>query len=267
MVRYLFYPLRRNMTLYVQKGHPMPDSNACQLVLKYLLLNKDVFVKAFHNRLYSFSSGSKFSEVADALQDWFATAQSALQAYDPDATEVHPHPHTHTRSLTHSLTCTHIHTFNYQGDPPYDPKKVLKNLVDHDGLYNILGNTIIAFMSMKPQPYLKHALASKRNFWHVPTYKRAVTFVFLVRYVLGFKSQNQWKKFTSADYKLNTRCFKRFCTLEHKVFEKSDTYHELPDARESDYGEPLKRKSSSSFSERSPVKHKFVFNDDSTDED
>ena len=177
------------------------------------------------------------------------------------------HTHTLAHSLTHSLACTHIHTFNYQGDPPYDPKKVLKNLVDHDGLYNILGNTIIAFMSMKPQPYLKHALASKQNFWHVPTYKRAVTFVFLVRYVLGFKSQNQWKKFTSADYKLNTRCFKRFCTLEHKVFEKSDTYHELPDARESDDGEPLKRKSSSSFSESSPVKRRFVINDDSTDED
>ena len=43
----------------------------------------------------------------------------------------------------------------------------------------------------------------QEHFWMVPVCKRAMTFVFLVRYVLGYKSQMQWKKFTEEDYKLN----------------------------------------------------------------
>ena len=199
--------------------------------------------------------------MADALKDWFATAEKAFKDWsDDDDDEVHPHIHTH--SLTHTLT----HSYTRQGDSAYDPKKALKKLKDVDGLYNILGNTVIAFMREKPQPFLVNALDSKQHFWRVPTFKRAVTFVFLIRYVLGFKSQNQWKRFTSADYKLNTRCFKRWCDLEHKVFDQSEAYHKLPEATESDE-EVLKRKVSSSFSDSSPVKRKFVINDDSTDED
>ena len=215
-----------------------------------------------NNRLYAFSSGSKFAEVSDALQDWIATAEKAFNDYESgdDDDEVHSRTHTYTNALTHS------HAHLCQGDPVYDPKKALKQLKDVDGLYNILGNTVIAFMREKPQPFLKDALASKQNFWRVPTFKRGVTFVFLIRYVLGFKSQNQWKRFTSADYKLNTRCFKRWNALEHKVFEQSEAYNDLPEATEPEE-EVLKRRASSSFSESSPVKRKFVINDDSTDED
>jgi len=52
------------------KGHPLANSNCCQLILKYLLTNQDDFVKSFHNRVYSFSSGTKFAIVCKKLSDW-----------------------------------------------------------------------------------------------------------------------------------------------------------------------------------------------------
>ena len=48
----------------------MPQTNACQLVLKYMLMNKKTFTKAYHDRLYYFSSGSKFMEVSGRLNKW-----------------------------------------------------------------------------------------------------------------------------------------------------------------------------------------------------
>ena len=116
-------------------------------------------------------------------------------------------------------------------------------------MYSILGDTIIAFMKEKPTPYLKGALLSKvrestgflfllyspyvcdnqDHFWRVPVFKRALTFVFLVRYVLGYKSQQQWKKFTCDDYKLNQRCFKRWSTHEANIFSLSAEYLKLTD--------------------------------------
>ena len=48
----------------------MPETNACQLVLKYMLMNKKTFSKAYHDRLYYFSSGSKFMEISEHLNKW-----------------------------------------------------------------------------------------------------------------------------------------------------------------------------------------------------
>ena len=87
-----------------QKGHPMPESNACQLVLKYLLMNKETFVKAFHNRVYAFSSGSKFGEISGELMDWMRTAQKVFDSFKTTNDGVITHTHTHTHSHTHSHT-------------------------------------------------------------------------------------------------------------------------------------------------------------------
>ena len=77
------------------KGHPLSTSNCCQLVLKYLLMNQDDFVKAFHNRVYSFSSATKFSTVALKLMEWIKTTS-----------EVSPQPHTLLILTSFDLTCT-----------------------------------------------------------------------------------------------------------------------------------------------------------------
>ena len=54
----------------LQTYHLMPETNACQLVLKYLLMNTKTFSKAYHDRLYYFSSGSKFMEISGHLNKW-----------------------------------------------------------------------------------------------------------------------------------------------------------------------------------------------------
>ena len=66
----------------------MPASNACQLVFKYLLMNPHLFVKAFHNRVYAYSSGSKFLEVSGKLAEWIESNQKTLDAYDSAEEEV-----------------------------------------------------------------------------------------------------------------------------------------------------------------------------------
>ena len=46
------------------RGHPMPESNSCQRLLKYMLLNRVAFVKTYHDRMFCFSSGTKFVVVS-----------------------------------------------------------------------------------------------------------------------------------------------------------------------------------------------------------
>jgi len=141
-------------------------------------------------------------------------------------------------------------------------------LVDHNGLHNILGNAIIAFMEAKPTPFGALALKSKKHFWRVRPYKRALTFVFLMRYVLGHKSQRQWKKFKVSDLKFNSRCFTRWLDNDDAIFAKSTKFNDLPDTYQDACG---KRKWSTSsdvtFSEESPTKRVFVVDDDSTDDE
>ena len=141
--------------------------------------------------------------------------------------------------------------------------------MDINGLYAILGDAIISFMEVKPTPYGALALKSKRHFWLVSPYKRALTCVFLMRYMLGLKSQQQWKKFKMSDLKFNTRCFRRWIQRENQIFPRSKKFNELP----ADYIVPFTNRRSVStssevtFSEESPCKTAYKVRDDSTDEE
>jgi hypothetical protein len=53
-----------------QAAHPMPATNAAQLVLKYLLMNKPLVVKSWRNRIYYFSSGTLFGNITNDLRLW-----------------------------------------------------------------------------------------------------------------------------------------------------------------------------------------------------
>ena len=127
---------------------------------------------------------------------------------------------------------------------------------------------MIAFMSLKPEPFLRNALLSKEHFWEVPAYKRGMTFVFLTRFMLGFSSQRMWKKFTAADLKINTRCFRRWVAKEAEIFPFCDKYNALADTFKLPpriaKRKPLEPPVSTSDS---PVKKNYVVADDSTDED
>jgi len=114
------------------------------------------------------------------------------------------------------------------------------------------------------------ALKSQTHFWEVPIYKRALTFVFMMRYFLGHESQRQWHRFSVRDLKFNTRCFKRWVDHEFDILKESKELNSLPE----DYENPLvkaksKRSNMSSdhLSSESPVKRRFIVKDDSTDEE
>ena len=143
-------------------------------------------------------------------------------------------------------------------------------LIDHNGLFAFLGDAIISFMEAKPTPYGALALKSKRHFWMVSPYKRALTFVFLMRYMLGRKSQQQWKKFKMSDFKFNTRCFNRWNKNEQDIVKQSPKFNKLDEDYTVPHGGKRKAVSTSSdvtISEESPLKRVFVVGDDSTDDD
>ena len=169
----------------------MPDAKSSQLVLKYMLVNRHLFVKSYHNRVYSYSSGSKFKDVAEPLVKWL-DQQKKRRRRDPTLP---------------------------------NEKRTLKLLNDVFNLHRIVGDVIISFIKAKPQPFLSNALKvlglglgfnpgeythtsfhlhthynttqSKDHFWSIiHPFKPCMTFVFLVRFVLGYKSQHQWRKFS-----------------------------------------------------------------------
>ena len=69
-----------------------------------------------------------------------------------------------------------------------------------------------------------------------------------------------------SDYKFNTRCFKRWVEKEDKVFAQSTMFMQLPERDAA--GTPVrKRPATSEMSSDSPMKRRFVVNDDSTSDD
>ena len=224
----------------------MPSCNSCQLVLKYMLMNKNTFIKAYHNRLYAFSSGSKFDEVMGPLSKWLEKHQALRDKWSAD------------------------NATSNQSNPHFNPRRALKRIENINGLYDILGNVLIDFMEVKPTPFLTNALASKDDFWNVPAWKRAMTFVFLVRYVLGYVSQGQWKKFTEQDLKINTRCFRRWKLKDEEIFNNCTKFQDMPDRPSPRRLKTVPKKSKrtgASLSSDSPVKRCYVVGDDSTDDD
>ena len=73
---------------HTQRGRPMPDSNACQMVLKYMLMNRADFIKAYHDREYYYSSGTKFAECIGALQAWVDKLQEARASSDEEVSHM-----------------------------------------------------------------------------------------------------------------------------------------------------------------------------------
>ena len=78
---------------------------------------------------------------------------------------------------------------------------------------------------------------------------------------------NQWKKFSSKDYKLNKRSFQRWLEKENEIFEKSKELAKLPEhlsPTKTNLRRKRKLMSDSELSTDSPMKRVFVVADDST---
>ena len=123
------------------------------------------------------------------------------------------------------------------------------------------------FMELNPQPF-PNAVLSKEDFWFVPTWKRALLFMFLVRSLLDMEAQKPWNKFLQSDLKFNKRMVNRFSRVEADIFEYSDKYNDLPPT----YVEGPKNKKKRKLIQLtqvsdSPIKTRFTCGDTSTDDD
>ena len=142
-------------------------------------------------------------------------------------------------------------------------------LQDVNKLHELVGNVIYDFIDRKKAPFL-NATLSKQNFWRVPSWKRAMIFVSVSRYIIGMSGQMQWKKFCHSDYKFNVRMFKRWIKSEKAVMVASSSFSALSEtASPSKIKWRKKNKSvpSSPSGTDSPMKKRCVVADESTDED
>jgi len=99
---------------------------------------------------------------------------------------------------------------------------------DKDGqLYEIVGDCMTTFMKTHTTVF-PNALVSVTDFWRIPSWKRAMVFVFLTRFMYGMDGQKQWRNFSIKDYKLNFRLFKKWLQVEKDVMEASSNFKSLP---------------------------------------
>ena len=142
---------------------------------------------------------------------------------------------------------------------------------DVDGLHGLIGETLFKFLSEKRHAF-PNATISQEDFWSIPAFKRAMVWVFLLRFLLGMQGQKQWKNFSLRDYKLNLRAFHRWMQKDKLIMENCPSFKKLPvkkpalTKRTGKKG--AKRKSGGSTSESSaPYKRSLAVSFDSTDED
>ena len=152
-----------------------------------------------------------------------------------------------------------------------DPEVVFRKLKDVDGLYAVIGDTMFLFMKIKSNIF-PNATLSKEDFWLNRRFKRAMTWVFLLRHVLGFKSHKQWNNFSEKDYKLNTRAFKRWSEKERQIMEASPLYRAMPNEFDASVaGDKAYKKRKAvplvGSATESPKKKVFVVGDDTTTEE
>ena len=167
----------------LMRGKPALSSNACQLVLKYLLLNEEKLAKTWRNRLYFYSSGSVFADLGGDLVQWLDNNEPESAAW-------------------------------------------LRQLKNENGLFPILGDLIMKFIEKRGQPF-PFALASKKDFWLISSWKRAMIFVFGLRHFFKMSAQKSWDKFLRKDYNFNTRAFRRYLEHDKEIITSCASYEEM----------------------------------------
>ena len=142
-----------------------------------------------------------------------------------------------------------------------------------DGLHELVGNVMFQFLDEKRNAF-PNATISKQDFWITPAYKRAMTWVFLLRFLLGMTGQKQWKNFDIYDYKLNVRAFHRWMAKDKEIMSTCSAYENLPAKKPANARRVLRkgrkrgRKNCPSTSEASPpYKRTITISLVSTDEE
>ena len=149
-------------------------------------------------------------------------------------------------------------------------KKWIRQIKNEHDLWELIADAMFEFMKLNQQPF-PNVTCSKEDFWLVPTWKRAMLFLFLSRFLLEMPAQKPWNKFVHTDIKFNMRAIKRYLAVDEYIFEYCDDFVQLPDVHDqTNEKAPKKRKISMLVSDGqsdSPVKRTFEVQDASTEED
>lgn len=103
---------------------------------------------------------------------------------------------------------------------------------DDEGLWENIGDAIVEFVlriSKKTKAHFGMGSESRELFLTVPTWKRAMVYMHLLRYVLGKPNMKAWDKFDIKDYKTNVRAVDRYSKLDVKILKKSPKFLKLPE--------------------------------------
>ena len=109
---------------------------------------------------------------------------------------------------------------------------LLLQLSDEDGLWEAVGDSIVEFVqriSKKTKAHFGMGSESQELFLTVPTWKRAMVYMHLLRYVLGKPNMKAWDKFDVRDYKGNVRAVNRYSKLDLAILKRSPKFRSLPE--------------------------------------
>jgi hypothetical protein len=116
----------------------------------------------------------------------------------------------------------------------------LRKLRNVGPMFQLLADAMFDFMRMKNTPF-PLAFKSKETFLAEESWKRAMIFVNLFRYVTGQPANKQWHKFGKENYRLNKVLFRRYLKLDHDIVRTGKNFANLRDK----CAEPAKRKMTS----------------------
>ena len=179
-----------------------------------MMTQPGLVVKAWRKRQYFYASATIFRDICGPLKKWLYSGreQDKVEKNDP--------------LLMRRTVC-------------------LRKLKDEDGLFGLVGDTIISFVKAKRAPF-PGAMLSRQHFRAFATWKMAFIFVKLVRELTCTHANKHWNKFGYDNYKLNKLCFGVFCKKADGIWRASPLFLKLeptytpPNA--ADASTPVKRK-------------------------
>ena len=147
----------------------------------------------------------------------------------------------------------------------------LLQLEDVDDLHELVGEAIYKFVEEKRNAF-PNATLSKADFFNVEAWKRAMTWVFMLRYLLDMCGQQQWRNFSLADYKLNKRAFHRWIVKDRMIMSNCADVRSLSNeksvfAKRVQKKGKRKKKGNTSTEDSPPCKRHITISLLSTDED
>ena len=211
-------------------GRPKPESDSCQKLLYFLLMNPQLVVKGWRNRQQLFSSASVFEIVAGELKTWI---------YDGD----------------HSLDESDAKAVQEYEKQVVKRKRMLRKMIYNKEMYDVVGAAMIGFINQKAGAFPKATL-SQRHFQLVPVWKRANIAIRLFSHVLDFHTNHHWYKFKYESYKFITSVFKAYCAADEQIWGVCKEYVKMPkDVSSGKTTPPRKKRTRNMFEVVTPPKN------------